>query len=146
MSESIMHYGVKGMKWGVRKQRPTSSGKRKGKTRIQSIRDRVFKKKSSTKEVKVENPSQRKRASEMSDDELRRVINRMQMERAYSQLTAKEISKGRKFVNDVLYASTKTVATQYTTKAMMKAVEKLLRSSGGSGGSGSGGGSGGGST
>ena len=39
----------------------------------------------------------------MSDSELRNYINRMQMERQYAQLTAKEVSPGKKFVKDPDY-------------------------------------------
>lgn len=134
MAENVIHYGVKGMKWGVRKQRPTSSGKRKGKTNAQRIYERVTKKKTAEK-AKPAMTSRRKKASEMSDDELRKVISRMQMERTYAQLTTKEISKGRKFVNEVLYNSAKATATTYTTKAMTKAIEKLLKNSSSSGSS-----------
>lgn len=134
MSENVVHYGVKGMKWGVRKQRKTSSGKRKVKTNAQRIYERITKKKEPINKSKTSTSSRKKRASEMSDEELRSVINRMQMERTYAQLTTNEINKGRKFVNDVLYNSAKATATTYTTKAMTKAVDKLLRnaSSGGS--------------
>lgn len=135
MPENVIHYGVKGMKWGVRKQRPTSSGKRKGKTNVQRIYERITKKKSTTEKEKPSTSSRRKKASEMSDDELRKVINRMQMERTYAQLTAREVSKGRKFVNDVLYNSAKATATTYATKAMIKAIKKLLKSSSSSGSS-----------
>lgn len=135
MPESIMHYGVKGMRWGVRKKRPTSSGKRKGKTNAQRIYERIAGKKESSSKPKPSTSSRKRKASEMSDEELRSVINRMQMERTYAQLTAKEVSKGRKFVNDVLYNSAKATATTYATKAMTKAVEKLLRNSSSSGSS-----------
>lgn len=135
MHEPIVHYGVKGMKWGVRKQRPTSSGKRKGKTNARRIYEKIAGKKEASKKQTQSTTPRRKRASEMSDDELRKVINRMQMERTYSQLTQKEITKGRKFVNEVLYNSAKATATTYTTKAMTKAIEKLLRNSSSSGGS-----------
>lgn len=135
MSDTIAHYGVKGMKWGVRKQRPTSSGKRKGKTNARRIYEKISGKKDAQKKPKTTSSPRKKRASEMSDEELRSVINRMQMERTYAQLTSKEVSKGRKFVNDVLYNSAKATATTYTTKAMTKAIEKLLKNSSSSGSS-----------
>lgn len=62
----------------------------------------------------------------MSDEDLRKAIGRIEMERKYAQLTAPQVSKGRKFVTDVLYNSAKATATTYTTKAMTKAVESLL--------------------
>lgn len=126
VSPDIIHYGVKGMKWGVRKQRPPSQGRKK-KTNAQRVLDKITAKKQKTFEPrKVENNTKRRRISDLSDEELRKVINRMEMERKYSQLTAKEVSKGRKFANEVLYNSAKATATTYTTKAMTKAIEKLL--------------------
>lgn len=132
----LTHYGVKGMKWGVRKARSSSSGNRRGKTNAQRIYESVSsKKKSSTANSK---PA-RRRISDMSDDELRTAVQRLQLERTYAQLTKKEVSKGRKFVTDVLYNSAKTTATKVVTEEMQKMVRRLLSNSSSSG-SGSGGG------
>lgn len=131
MMDELMHYGVKGMKWGIRKARPTSSGKRRGRTNAQRIYESIGgKKKSPTMSPK---PAKRS-ISDMSDEELRSAINRLQMERAYAQLTAKEISKGRKFINEVLYNSAKNVATKTTTATMEKLLKKLSNNSSSSGG------------
>lgn len=77
--------------------------------------------------AKKTSTSQRKSVKDMTDDELRSFINRAEMERKYSQLTAAEVSKGRKFVNDVLQNAVKQTATKYTTKAMEAAVEAMLK-------------------
>lgn len=134
--DELMHYGVKGMKWGVRKARPTSSGKRQGKTNAQRIYEHVTgKDKKNPKPVtKTSSKPAKRRISDMSDEELRTAINRMQMERTYAQLTSKEVSKGRKFVNEVLYNSAKSVATDITKEAMKKAIRRTRNSSGSSGG------------
>lgn len=134
--DELMHYGVKGMKWGVRKARPTSPGKRRGKTNAQRIYEHVTgKDKKNPKPVtKTSSTPAKRRISGMSDEELRTVINRMQMERTYAQLTSKEVSKGRKFVNEVLYDSAKNVAKEMTKEAMKKAIKKLRNESSSSGG------------
>lgn len=75
----------------------------------------------------------------MTDDELRKAINRIEMERKYATLTAKQKSKGRKLVEDIVGSAGKQVATKYTAKAMEKFVEKMLKNVGGNGRSGSGG-------
>lgn len=136
MMDELIHYGVKGMKWGVRKARQTSSGKRRGKTNAQRIYEHVTgKDKKNPKPVnKTASQPAKRRISDMSDEELRAVINRMQMERTYAQLTSKEVSKGRKFVNEVLYNSAKSVASEITKEAMKKALRRARNNSGSSGG------------
>lgn len=85
---SLEHYGVPGMKWGRRKARPTSGGRR---SRSQKLR-KGHAQQSRNKKVNVQN---------MSDKELRQRINRMQMEVQYKKLST---SKGgvNNFVSGIL--------------------------------------------
>lgn len=70
MSHSeLMHFGVKGMKWGVRKPRIKNS-----------------KKWSSSKQAKIDG---------MSDDQLRRINNRIRLEKEYRQLTQTRMERYR---------------------------------------------------
>lgn len=78
--------------------------------------------------------SRSRKASTMSDAELRAAINRIEMERKYASLTAKQKSAGRKFAEDVLANAAKQTATKYTAQAMTNLVEKLLKSNRGSSG------------
>lgn len=65
----LMHFGVKGMKWGVRKKR---------------IKD--AKKWTSKKQAKIDG---------MSDDQLRRINNRIRLEKEYRQLTQTRMERYR---------------------------------------------------
>ena len=70
MSHSeLMHFGVKGMKWGVRKSRIKNS-----------------KKWSSSKRAKIDG---------MSDDQLKKVNNRLRLEKEYRQLTQTRMERYR---------------------------------------------------
>lgn len=124
MSESIMHYGVKGMRWGVRKERQTSSGERGKKATTKRTYDSIREK------MRAKRP---KPASEMSDKELRDAINRLQMEKTYSQLSAGTVKQGQAFVGKVLKGSASTVATAFAVKGMTKAVEQLMKRAAGGG-------------
>lgn len=106
----LMHYGVLGMKWGVRRKRST-------------IKKSSNKTDSDPKESKVK---KKKSVSELSDTELRQAINRIQMEKQLAQLTAKEKSAGAKFVTDVLTNAAKQTATSYTAKYMAKGMDALI--------------------
>lgn len=99
-TRELAHYGVLGMKWGVRRKRNKSSN--------------------------VEVVTKKKSISELSDSELRQIINRHQMEKQYAQITAKEKSAGAKFVTDVLTNAAKQTATSYTAKYMAKGMDALI--------------------
>lgn len=106
--KDLYHYGVLGMKWGVRRYQPYAKGeKHKGKF--------LGKKRSKTD------------ISTLSDAELRQRLNRLQMEKQYSQLTRKEISTGKKFVKDVVGTAAKTTAVAYTSKAIVGVVKKAMK-------------------
>lgn len=95
------------MKWGIRRYQPYSDGK-KG----------IF----LGEKKKAKAPA----AKSLSDAELKKRINRLQMEKQYAQLTAKEKSAGAKFVSDILLNAAKQTATNYVSKAMTKVVEASI--------------------
>lgn len=99
----LEHYGVKGMRWGVRKAREKSSG--------------VRRKKASTKP--------KRRVRDMSDEELRKAISRLEMEKKYKELTTPQKSKGQSFVNKVLTKSGEDIATQFASYALGTSLNNL---------------------
>ena len=80
-----------------------------------------------SKNVKKTN---QKKMSEMSDDELRDQINRLDLEKRYSELisssSVKKQSKGKAFIKDVLESSSKNIAKQTATYLMGKAVNDTI--------------------
>jgi hypothetical protein len=122
--ESLYHYGILGMRWGMRKRRGSS----------------VTKSKSSNKSTDNSNDSEdhmkkvtlrSKKVSEMSNDELQAFTKRMNLEKQYKELTKTEVSAGRKFVTDVLTNSAKTIATTYVTRYATKGLDALLKKASG---------------
>ena len=76
----LQHYGVLGMKWGHRKARSTSSSNKKPK---------------STKSTTTSKPKPKQTQRELSDEELRAVINRMRLEREYADLQYRASSRAK---------------------------------------------------
>ena len=101
-NNELYHYGVLGMKWGVRKSR--GGGVSKTGRRGRAIKERPpahedYNKAHSKKSVR-----------EMSDAELRSRINRLDMERRYQELNPSTKNRGRKYVNSIIKTGT-TIAT-----------------------------------
>lgn len=98
----LKHYGVKGMQWGVRKD-----GKR-GSSRGPQARA--------------------VRLSQMSDDELRRHLNRIDMERKYHSIHKSSFERGREQVMKVLSKSAMTALQATATKQLTKIGMELSKS------------------
>lgn len=106
MDNELYHYGILGMKWGVRRfQNKDGSLTPRGKSRKKSKGSDI-----PTHEdyAKVHN---KKSVKSMSDAELRARLNRLQMERNYQSLIGDvDVSRGKTIANGILKAAT-TVAT-----------------------------------
>lgn len=109
------HYGVKGMKWGIRKS-ATSSGKSK----ISNL----FKKKRSSEKKSNPNKTKAKSIKEMSDAELREKVNRKRLEDDYRRNFPEKVSIGKRFVNstlkDVVLPGVREGAKQIVTEQFKK--------------------------
>ena len=147
LDENVLsHWGVKGMRWGVRKDRNTPSTETPNPK--PSLANRAVNYLHSPKRPKGDTPQDRndewgrselktrnsklhRMASDprlMSDAELKARINRMKLEKQYNELTAADRSEGAKllkaggaFVSDVLKNVATTAATDYVSGKMKNA-------------------------
>ena len=130
MDNELYHHGVKGMKWGVRKTpvRSSSGNTRKRKSNTLSL----FKKKKTTRNASVakSSPAQTKSVKDMSDDELRRKIERVRLEQQYQQLNPKTVSRGQRIakrvMNNIIVPAAEDVGKQVVKSIMVNGVNKAL--------------------
>lgn len=113
----LVHYGVKGMRWGIRKDRSSGGTKKKKKKGLlESIRNTYkakekaakAKEKAAVAEAEAKRVSSFKSSSKrsvdyksLSDEDLRRVVQRMSLEKQYRQLSS-EGQKGKMKFSDAL--------------------------------------------
>lgn len=127
-TNELTHHGIKGMRWGVRRSKAQLA--RAGGSSAKS---------SPTTAKKVVGDGEktdykpRLKAEELSDRELKARIQRIENEKKYNQLTAKEKSAGRKFVEDVLVNAGKQALTSFVNKQMTNALNSLMDGSSGGG-------------
>lgn len=117
----LAHYGVKGMRWGTRRNKDGSTSKTG--------------KRAKSEDHEAKTTLQKKRVSEMSNVELRKVNERMQLEQTYSQLMRKQgtaVTRGNKYIKDALGLA-KTgqelynVANSPAGKALREVVELAIK-------------------
>lgn len=127
----LAHFGVPGMRWGIRKSRPSSGRSRIGAHLHKRKKERI-KKKNAKKARRNQQRADLKRKltpmSKMSDAELKRRIARKKLEQEYKKLNRETKSEGRKFVEDVLSKSSKNIAEQAMTYAIGTGLNKAVGS------------------
>lgn len=184
LPDELYHHGVKGMKWGVRRNRQslgsrlkskyalnsdskkelaevegdpskyTSTGHKKPgglKAKLKSkyalnsdpekelaevegdpskftSKKSSFRKERPKKEVHEDyvNRHTKKSVKEMSDQELRERINRIQMEQQYKKLTSVQTQVGQSVVGGILTNAAKQTATNYVSKYMTKGIDMTV--------------------
>lgn len=84
MNNELYHYGILGMKWGVRRDRPRSGGSRK--------------KRPSSQDAREASAIKKKKLNQMSNAELKKLNERSRLEQEYSRLNPKSVSRGWKYV------------------------------------------------
>lgn len=108
-NNELCHYGVLGMKWGVRRAKRKEArlqNKNRGKSE-DHLRAASLKK---------------KKLNQLSNAELRELNNRMQLESQYKNLKRQNVNAGQKFVKDVAYETSKQIASEYTKKYAKKGI------------------------
>lgn len=130
-NDELMHYGVPGMKWGVRRT-PAQLGRKKTSSSKSLFGKKKSKAKAKTKSEssKEETAPKPKSVKEMSDEELNAAIRRMQLEQTYASLSPQKVSTGKavtkRILNNIIVPAAEDVGRQMVKTALTRAGNKTL--------------------
>lgn len=100
IEEALQHYGVKGMRWGIRKDRRSADAKS-----VASLR--------------------KKKASQLSNAELQAVAKRIRLEQDYERLNPSLASRGKSALGKILRDAATEVAKETLKTGLQKAVKDI---------------------
>lgn len=104
--DSLQHVGILGMKWGKRKASAVESPKSDDHILTTGLRT--------------------KKINSLSNAELKKLNERLQLERNYKELVKRDVSPGQRIATEILVNSAKQTASTYVSKYMSKGVDYLI--------------------
>lgn len=117
----LYHWGVKGMKWGVRRyQNKNGTLTNAGKKRAAKKRMTADEKERASRKNDLKN------RRTMSDADLRKKIDRLKMEKEFKNLTNEDINPGKSFVSEVMSSAGKKVLGVAAAGTMAYAVKAAM--------------------
>lgn len=123
MTNELTHHGILGMKWGVRRFQNkdgslTAAGKKRKRQRLS---------KKDTYHEDYEKAHNSKSVKNMSDAELRSRLNRLNMEKQYSQLSDTNVNKGKQYFDTTFKVATTVAAVTTTGLTIYNNADKIKK-------------------
>ncbi|MCF8018185.1 MAG: hypothetical protein K9L62_02180 [Vallitaleaceae bacterium] len=128
-SSELTHFGVKGMKWGVRRSSQDSPSTPKKNRNLGEVSTQL---QSASKSMTSANDTIKSRSklktndlSELTDAELKKRVERLNLEARYNTLAPPQVSRGREYLHATLETAGATLAIASSAIALAAAIKQL---------------------
>ena len=130
LEEAIEHYGIKGMKWGVRRPVGSDGLVQKGGSAAKKVGEKIgsgaAKVGGAAKRINQDKRPLVNEAKEMDLDKLRETVKRLRLEKEYVELSVDQKIKSKTKLNQMFTESAKS-AQKTSQVEMNKAADELIR-------------------
>ena len=143
MINELYHHGTKGQKWGIRRYQNsdgslTDAGrKRYGSKEYQSINQGLQSASNASRNAsnialqsanrKRKRVSNEEDLSNLSDQELQKRVNRMNLERNYKNLKSENVASGREYAGSILSTAGEVLAIGASAASIALAIHQLRK-------------------
>lgn len=128
--EALQHYGVKGMRWGIRRKRTASSDvkvSQRGKKLKTSGGEGRPASEDAIRSRRTQQIIKKSGLVALSNEELQAYNTRLNLEANARRLSIQEKNAGTKFVNDLIVNTGKNAAQQAANEAASRQVKRLFQ-------------------
>lgn len=117
----LIHYGMKGMKWGVVSKKVTPSGRKEAKEkRLETASPEAVR----ARELRAK--AKKTGTQSLTNQELNELVSRMELTSRYSQASAKTMNGGQRFAQEVLRETGKELTKSLIKVSVIQPITKAI--------------------